>query len=193
LVRQNEPLVHWVLQRSSSAPLSYDEALQSGRIGLWRALLRFDPERGFTFCTYAVVAIRRHIQRENQLGQRAQRPLPGVPGEPPAELLEEVQRRILLRAVPPWLAHLPPRLAYAIKAYYGLTNAPPQTQRAIARTLGVTRQRVQQLLTEARLLLALPVYSWPIRLLLERTSTADIQAALRAYYRFRQQRSRRQR
>jgi RNA polymerase sigma factor (sigma-70 family) len=191
LVRQNEPLVHWLLQRSSYAPLSYEQALQAGRIGLWRALLRFDPGRGCTFSTYAVVAIRRRIQREAQGCQRAQRWYPELPGAPPDDLEEEVQRRLLRQAVPPWLAQLPSRLRYVIGAYYGLGGAPPQTQRAIAQSLGLTRQRVQQLLLEARLLLALPVYSWPLRLLLERTSSADVQAALRAYYRFRQQRNRR--
>jgi hypothetical protein len=116
-----------------------------------------------------------------------------VPFEPPPDLVEEVQRRMLLQTVPPWLAQLPARLAYVVRAYYGLGGTLPQTQRTIAQTLGLTHQRVQQLLTEARLLLALPVYSWPIRLLLERTSTADVQAALRAYYRFRQRRTRRYR
>jgi DNA-directed RNA polymerase sigma subunit (sigma70/sigma32) len=32
---------------------AYEEVVQEGRIGLWRALLRYDPARGAAFSTYA--------------------------------------------------------------------------------------------------------------------------------------------
>jgi len=184
LVRQNEGLVHWVIRHHGSDPLSYEEALQAGRIGLWKALLRFDPDRGTAFSSYAVVAIRRHIQREAQCLRRFWRPLPNVPPTPLPDPLDEARRRILLPAVQRWVAQLSPRRAYVVWAYYGLDGAPPQIQRTIAQSLGVTRQRVQQLLAEARLLLALPIYSWEIRLLLECTSKQEVRTALKSYYRF---------
>ena len=62
-LRDNEGLIHAVIRREGNGPLSYEEALQAGRIGLWRALLGYDPERGTAFSTYAWVAIRRHIRR----------------------------------------------------------------------------------------------------------------------------------
>jgi RNA polymerase sigma factor (sigma-70 family) len=193
LVRKNEALIAWFLQRVARGPLTYEEARQAGRIGLWKALRGFDPTRGFTFSTYAVVAIRRHIQREAQRQKRFGRSLPEVPLASPVDLLEQAHKSILSQAVQRWVRQLSPRLADILRAYYGLGNAPPQTQRMIARELGVTHQRVQQLLAEARLLLALPVYSWPIRLLVERTSASDVREALRAYYRFHRQRRRRSR
>ncbi|NIN68595.1 MAG: hypothetical protein GTO63_28595, partial [Anaerolineae bacterium] len=62
-LRRHEGLVHAVIRREGSGVLSYEEALQAGRIGLWRALLGYDPARGTAFSTYAWVAIRRHIRR----------------------------------------------------------------------------------------------------------------------------------
>lgn len=191
LLDKNDGLVHWVIRHSRSDPLSYEEALQAGRIGLWKALLRFDPDRGFAFSTYAVVAIRRHIQLEVQRFRRFWRPLPHIPPTPRPDLLDEAQRSVLVQAVQRWVAQLSPRRVYVVWAYYGLAGARPQIQRTIAQSLGVTRQRVQQLLAEARLLLALPIYSWEIRLLLERTSKREVRAAWQTYDRFcRKRRSR---
>lgn len=184
LVRQNEPLVHWVLHRFYTGIIPYDEGLQAGRIGLWKALLRFDLDRGTAFSTYAVVAIRRTIQLEDKRFRRFWRPRPYLPPPTPPDPLDEVQRTILVSAVPAWIDQLSPRLVYVLRAYYGLDGAPSRLQRTIARSLGLTRQRVQQLLQEARLLLALPIYSWEMRRLLDRTSAADVRAALHAYHRF---------
>lgn len=190
LVRQNEALVHWVLQRSDRTGLSYEEALQAGRLGLWQALVHFKMERGFAFSTYAVVAIRRRIQLEGQRSRRFWRALPALQPTLPPDLWEQLQRSLLLAAVPRWVAQLPPRRAAVVRAYYGLGGAQAQLQRTIAQSLGVTTQRVQQLLAEARLLLALPVYSWELRCLLERTSRREVQAALRAWHHFRQKQRR---
>jgi RNA polymerase sigma factor (sigma-70 family) len=184
LLRQNEALIPWVLQRLDYTPLLYEEARQAGRIGLWKALRGFDPARGFAFSTYAVVAIRRHIQREVQLGQRFWRPRPQLAPLPPADPLAQALRSLEDQAVRAWVAQLPPRQAYVVQAYYGLAGARPQTQRALAQHLGLTHQRVQQILQQARLLLALPIYSWEIRLLWQRTSLEDVRAARRAYARF---------
>jgi RNA polymerase sigma factor (sigma-70 family) len=181
LVRQNQALIPWVLQRLDRGPLTYEEARQAGRIGLWKALLGFDPGRGFAFSTYAVVAIRRHIQLEVQRGRRFWRAPPHLCPTPPADLWEQIQRGLLLAAVPHWVAQLPPRHAAVVRAYYGLGGAPPQLLRTIAQAMGVTPQRVHRLLSEARLLLALPVYSWQVRRLLGRTSPGEGQAAWRAW------------
>jgi len=41
--------------------LAYEEALQAGRIGLWRAIPGYDPERGTAFSIYAWTAIMRSV------------------------------------------------------------------------------------------------------------------------------------
>ena len=61
LVRRNEGLIHHILRRQFRGDALYDDLVQEGRIGLWKAILRFDPHRGVAFSTYAGVAIQRHI------------------------------------------------------------------------------------------------------------------------------------
>ena len=53
LMERHEGLVRAVVRRQVLGDLPYGEALQAGRAGLWRAILRFDPERGYAFSTYA--------------------------------------------------------------------------------------------------------------------------------------------
>ncbi|MCP4423603.1 MAG: hypothetical protein GY803_03830 [Chloroflexi bacterium] len=50
---QHKGLVYAVMRQQVLGELTYDEALQAGRTGLWRAILGYDPERGTTFATYA--------------------------------------------------------------------------------------------------------------------------------------------
>lgn len=185
LMCKNDGLVHWVIRRYGSDPLSYDEALQAGRIGLWQALLHFDPCRGTAFSTYAVVVISRHIHGEGQSYRRFWRPLPQVFPSPLPHLLEEAHRGLLIQAVPSWVAQLPPRLGHIVRRYYGLDGSPPQILSAIAQALGITCQRAYQLLQKAHHLLALPSHSWSLRLLLGRTSARELRATVRAWYTFR--------
>jgi RNA polymerase sigma factor (sigma-70 family) len=195
LMAQHDGLVHWVLRRSGRAALPYDEALQSGRLGLWQALLHFDPTRGTTLATYAVPAIRRQVQRASQQAQRFWRALPVLPPvaapDPVDALVEALDRARLRQALTAALAQLPARLAALLRARYGWAGQPPQTQLALAQTLGVTRQRVQQLLVEAHLRLALPGVSWEVRRQVGRTTPPDIQAALRAWQRWQRRQRRR--
>ena len=53
LMERHDGLVHAVVRRQVLGDLPYADALQAGRIGLWRAILRFDPSRGYAFSTYA--------------------------------------------------------------------------------------------------------------------------------------------
>lgn len=52
---EHERLVHWVVRRQWLGILPYSEALQVGRIALWRALEDYDPTQGTAFSTYAVL------------------------------------------------------------------------------------------------------------------------------------------
>ena len=77
-------------------------------------------------------------------------------------------------------------VAYVIMARYGLAGDMPQTWAAIAQTLQVTRQRIQQLHTEALLWLAHPARSVALRRLVGRNTVADYRAyraRLRAWQR----------
>ncbi len=61
LMEQHEGLVHLVVRRQWLLTLEYEEALQAGRRGLWRAVLGYDPERDIRFSTYAYPAIMRYV------------------------------------------------------------------------------------------------------------------------------------
>jgi RNA polymerase sigma factor (sigma-70 family) len=57
LMARHEPLVWYIANRQNLGDLPLEEAAQAGRIGLWQAILGFDPQRGYQFSTYAYKAI----------------------------------------------------------------------------------------------------------------------------------------
>ena len=61
LLRQHEGLVRYDLAHQRLCGLPFEEALQAGRIGLWRAIEGYDPQRGTRFSTYAYPAIIRQV------------------------------------------------------------------------------------------------------------------------------------
>jgi len=189
---QHEKLVHWVVHRQWLGPLPYLEAVQAGRIGLWRALKGYDPDRGHAFATYAVPAIRRAVWRavvEAQVHESL--PCSSVSSEPyfpldTEQALDEIEHRLVCDALYDLVRSLPCRLAYVIVARYGLSGEAPRTWPAIAQALHVTRQRIQQLHAEALLWLAHPAHSVQLRRLVGRNTVADYQAyraRLRAWQR----------
>jgi RNA polymerase sigma factor (sigma-70 family) len=72
LMHSHEHLVHAVVRRQVLGNLPFAEALQAGRIGLWRAILGFKPQRGLAFSTYAWKVIMHHVWREVKLAGRYQ-------------------------------------------------------------------------------------------------------------------------
>jgi DNA-directed RNA polymerase specialized sigma subunit len=48
-MEQHDGLVHAFIQRQGGGDISYEEALQAGRIGLWHAIQGYDPTRRTTF------------------------------------------------------------------------------------------------------------------------------------------------
>ena len=61
LMKRHERLVPFVVRRQTLGRLSFVAAVQVGRVGLWRAILGFDAQRGYAFSTYAYPAIARRI------------------------------------------------------------------------------------------------------------------------------------
>jgi RNA polymerase primary sigma factor len=193
-IAQHENLVHWVVHRQWLGPLPYLEAVQAGRIGLWRALEGYDPGRGHAFSTYAVPAIQRAVWRavvQARSPCHASLPLSSWSAAPYSPLdteqvLDEIEHCRVCDALCDLVCSLPSRLAYVMVARYGLTGDAPQTWGAIGQALGITRQRVQQLHAEALLWLAHPAHSLKLRRLLGRNTVADYRvylARLRAWQR----------
>jgi RNA polymerase sigma factor (sigma-70 family) len=175
---EHEPLVHWVVHRQWLGGLPYVDAVQAGRIALWRAVRGYDPARGYRFSTYAVPAIAHAVWRTVEVERQAV----AVPGAPPCSEPPDweaaLQRELVDTALHDSVARLPGRLATVIVAHYGLGDEDPQTFGAIGRRLGVTRQRVEQLHVEALLWLADPAHSLSLRQRLDRNTVPDYRAYL---------------
>lgn len=179
LMRQHEGLVQAVVRRQVLADLSFEEALQAGRIGLWHAILGYDPSRGLAFSTYAWPAIMRQVWRavKVQPGEQASAPMVGAPAgvtaEPVARLMNETVYRALCRLID----GLPERLRYVIVARYGLADAPPARYREIGAALGVSGEWARRLHQEALVRLRQPAACQTLRSLLERHTLADYESA----------------
>lgn len=177
---QHERLVHAFIRRQGGGAIPYEEALQAGRIGLWRALKGYDPARGTAFSTYAWVAIARHIHRA---AQEVNRELGDWPGQVPAsweepDPEEQVEQILILEALGELVGRLPERTRRVVVARYGLASAPPRTLRSVGLELGLTRERVRQLQQDALAWLRHPAHSLSLRQLLGRNTMADYRWAL---------------
>jgi RNA polymerase sigma factor (sigma-70 family) len=181
LMAAHEGLVHAVVRKQVLGQLPFPEALQAGRIGLWRAILGFDPERGHAFSTYAWTSIMHHVWREVKLAEHAPAqttehlPLDkdscSMPeGTDPAQAWEA---SVVHSALWDLVARLPERLQIVILARYGLTGQPRAFYCQIGASLGLSGERARQLHTEALIWMRQPAHSQQLRSLLGRHTLAD--------------------
>jgi len=180
LMARHEGLVQAVVRRYGFGELAFTEAVHLGRIGLWRAILHYTPERGLAFSTYAWPCIRNEIlrairpaARRDELSVLSWAALSELALDAAIELETAWIRQSLRKLV----AHLPERLCKVMVAYYGLEGQPPSTYAAIGARLGLTRQRVCQLHTEALIWLRQPAHSQALRSWLDRHTVRDYQWA----------------
>jgi RNA polymerase sigma factor (sigma-70 family) len=182
LLKMHDGLVHAVVRRQVLGDLPYAEALQAGRIGLWRAIMRFDPSRGYAFSTYAWPSIVHHVWRAVKVHARAWR----------SESVEAYSEWQHIASADPaaleaaWSVHdtlhelvtrLSERLQRVIVARYGLDGQGSRFYRQIGRHLGVSGERARQLHSEALVWLRHPAHSQHLRWLLAYHSLADYQWA----------------
>ena len=181
---EHEGLVRWTVRQQWLGQLPFDDALHEGRLCLWRALQGYDPSRGTRLSTYAVPAIARAVWRAVSQHRPAVPPLQADSLPATLELVdltdlsEELQRVELTAELRRLVAKLPPRLHQVIVAHYGLVGDFPQAFAEIGQTLGLTRQRAQQLHVTALLWLAHPSHSLSLRHLLGRNRRSDYRQAL---------------
>ena len=182
LMHQHDRLVHHVIRRQSGGSLSYAETLQEGRIGLWRAILRFDPERGTAFSTYAGTAIAHQVwravkRRAAQDKERVKRY--GLwrddiaPPLFPADLLGREIELLAEAELYALVAQLPRKQRRIVWAYYGLDGQDRQTQRQLGDELGCTRQAIHYHLRCALQRLRHPAFSASLRALLDLNRRQD--------------------
>jgi RNA polymerase sigma factor (sigma-70 family) len=181
-MEEHDGLVHAVVRRQVLGDLPYAEAIQAGRIGLWRAIMRFDPSRGYAFSTYAWPSIVHHVWRAVKVHARAWR----------SESVEAYSEWQHIASADPaaleaaWSVHdtlhelvtrLSGRLQRVIVARYGLDGQGSRFYRQIGRHLGVSGERARQLHSEALVWLRHPAHSQHLRWLLAYHSLADYQWA----------------
>jgi RNA polymerase primary sigma factor/RNA polymerase sigma factor len=179
-MEQHDGLVHAFIRRQGGGEISYEEALQAGRMGLWCALRGYDPGRGTAFSTYAWVAICRRIQRRERELNRADRIWQGeMPGRKAAPEPERwMEQRLIQASLVELVGRLPQRLRRVIVYRYGLAGQEQRTLKEIGAELGVTGERVRQLQQEALAWLRHPSHSVGVRQLLDKNTAADYRQAL---------------
>ena len=180
LMTRHERLVPFVVRRQTLGRQSFSVAMQAGRIGLWRAIMGYDPQRGYAFSTYAYPAIVRQVWQAVKRRERAE-PSP-VPMAAVAMIdrtdPEVIWEAALVRAsLYQLVGRLPERLQSIIIARYGLAGNSTHSYREIGATLGLTGERVRQLHTEALVWLRHPAHSQHLRGLLGRHTVADYEVA----------------
>lgn len=168
LVEENSALVHWLIGKYAKQHLSdhhYDDIAQNGMYALWRAAKKFDADRGFKFCTMATIYITHEVWRSVEDIRR--KGFSGTPCDPqvaslsyilsdggsdPIELgntfgKEDVQTRIneANEELESLLRFLTPIEKYVINERF-INN---RTLTDITGDLGVTRERVRQIETNA--------------------------------------------
>lgn len=183
LMEQHEGLVHLVVRRQWLLSLEYEEALQAGRRGLWRAVLGYDAERENRFSTYAYPAIMKHVWGAVKSEQRRiKREMPisilalysYEAGVDPAWLKDQEEIRDSLLAL---VKRLPEQQQEVITAYYGLRDQEPESLEVIGKQLGISRGRVLRMRNAALVWLSQPAHSQALRSLLARHNQAQYELA----------------
>jgi RNA polymerase sigma factor (sigma-70 family) len=184
LMATHENLVHAVARRQVLGHLPFAEALQAGRIGLWHAILGYDPQRGLAFSTYAWTAIMHHIWQAVKVAERtAVRLEPQVPlGRAASSVWETAdpaetwEAKAVYSAVWELVHRLPEELRLVVVVRYGLTGAGRAFYSRIGAVLGLSAERARQLHTEALIWLRQPAHSQQLRSLLGRHTLAEYEA-----------------
>lgn len=129
-----------------SGRLPFMDLVQEGNVGLVRAAENYDPAHG-TFAAFAARWVRRSVVRAIAAGTRAE----GFDGGSFPDGTAGGDQSVLRRRVRQALAHLDAVEAKVLEMRFGLVDGTTRTLEEISRRLGVTRERVQQILNEALL------------------------------------------
>lgn len=174
LLRRHERLVHAILRRQWRGEVACADLVQEGRIGLWQAIMHFDPHRGIAFSTYAWYAVQHQMRRavRKERRQREQAEIwaetesvwAGAQQPNPLHVAEEgVWWERVCVTLAEMVAQLPDPLQEVVVVYYGLDGGPRRTLSALGSWYGVTGEMVRVWRNEALLQLRMPLYSARLR------------------------------
>jgi RNA polymerase sigma factor (sigma-70 family) len=182
LLGEHAGLIVLIVRRQWPGQADYADLIQEGRIGLWLAILRFEPGRGLAFSTFAGCAIRNRVWNAVKWAGKARGWLePQCAGDSLAIILAAWQQEQLHQALQDELSCLPERLRAVIELACGWGGGAPLSLAAIGRQWGITRERVRQLHEQGLAFLRLPAFSLRLRSLCEQDSREAIRQARRGY------------
>lgn len=176
LMTRHEGLVQAVVRRQVLGSLPFIDALHAARLGLWRAILRYDPTRETAFSTYAWPSMMHQVWRAVKAATPAA-PSPPWPPEERPDLGALGEALLVREALHALVRRLPPRFRLVIIVHYGLDGRPPRSFAHLGRCCGVSREQVRQWHTAALVWLRHPAHSQLLRSLLDRHTAADYQWA----------------
>lgn len=183
LMARHEPLVKYAAKRQNLGDLPFDEAVQAGRMGLWKAILGYDPQRGYQFATYAYPAIVHQVWQAVKDHCVANKGAHATQEwavffqhweTGPAQRQAEQEVQASLQEL---VGCLPERLQQVIVGRYGLDGQGSQTLPTLGLALGVCGERVRQLQVAALVWLRHPAHSQELRALLRRHSQQEYEWA----------------
>jgi RNA polymerase sigma factor (sigma-70 family) len=179
-MEQHERLIHAFIRRQGGGEIEYEEALQAGRIGLWRAIRGYDDKRGTAFSTYVWIIICRHINhRGKELErERKERTKDIFPMRPAVDPEEKLEQRLIKDALWELVEQLPERLQRVVVCRYGLGEQETCTLKQVGAELQVSKERVRQLQQEALAWLRHPAHSCGLRQQAGKNTAADYRQAL---------------
>jgi RNA polymerase sigma factor (sigma-70 family) len=176
---EHDRLVHAVVRKQVLGRLSFADALHAARLGLWHAIMGYDPQRGLAFSTYAWPCIAHDIWGAVKAADRPPPlvlPLPSVVRED-ADPVSAAESSDVQAALHDLVACLPDHLRAVVVAHYGLGDEPPASFGSIGARVGLSKQRVHQLHGEALIWLRQPGHSQQLRSLLDRHTLAGYERA----------------
>jgi len=184
LLYENRGLVWVMVTKQFPGKADYAALLQEGRIGLWRAIERYEPDRGVTFGSYASLVIQHQVWRAVKRSQKLEGWLEAnYVWDSLGALLsiwqEEQLHQALEEELEEELEVLPTLWRQAIEFHYGWSGGAPQTFSEIGNEFGVSRSRVSQLHQQALKILRLPGISIHLRTICERQERRHYRQALR--------------
>lgn len=169
-----------MVRRQTLGKLSFAEACHAGRLGLWRAILGYDPQRGYAFSAYAYPAVARKIWRKVKETERSPANTEGLELSPRLDQRDPAlvwETQLVQRSLYERVGRLPERLRQVIIARYGLDGKPPACYREIGGLLGLSREGARLLHLEALVWLRHPAHSQHLRSLLEYHTLEDYEFA----------------
>lgn len=162
LIEHNLRLVSHIVRKYYGSSRSSEDLVSIGTIGLIKAIDSFNIENGARFATYAARCIQNeilmHFRAQKKLGcevsinetidtDRDGNPLTYIDIIATEDTIaDDIDRRIrTIRALALIKSALDERERQVIVMRYGLGTAPPQTQREVAESLGISRSYVSRI------------------------------------------------